>query len=341
MNRITKVFNFVHILPWTVFAVIVFWDILVNGRSFIPNIYMGVLLSGLYVFYLHLFILTKYLNTKRYRDYFLRLVPILLTAPIPFFLFIDMADDHYRREGMSMALGAILAFTTLSFLFRVAQNLVMNTIRKVQHEKQAINAELAYLKSQINPHFLFNTLNNIHTLVYTQAAEAPDAMMRLSSLMRYMLYESNASTVPLSTELEYLKDYIALQQLRYKAKDVVNFQVEGEVEKCQVAPLLFIHLLENTYKHSPAKLETGSIKVTVSVTGDALYFSCENPIGKKGDNVLEEPAGIGLANVQKRLHILYPDMHHMEIYKTEMHFGVLLKINMKQKNERKAELLYY
>lgn len=340
MNRITKVFTVVHILPWTVFTGVVVWDILVNGNSFIPNIYLAVLLSGLYVFYLHFFILTKYLNAKRYKAYFLRLVPILVTAPIPFFLFIDMDDDHYRSEGMSMSLGVIFAFTTLSFLFRVAQNIVINVIKKEQREKLAINAELAYLKTQINPHFLFNTLNNIHTLVYTQAPEAPDAMMRLSSLMRYMLYESNAATVPLSIELDYLKDYIALQQLRYKAKDVVNFEIEGEVGKCHVAPLLFIHLLENAYKHSPAKLETGSIKVTVSVSDNALDFSCENPIGNKADNVLEEPAGIGLANVQKRLQILYPKMHHMEIYKTETLFRVLLKINIKQKNERKAELLY-
>lgn len=341
MNRITKVFTVVHILPWAVYAGVVLWDMVVNGNSFIPNIYLAVLLSGLYVFYLHFFILTKYLNTKRYKDYFLRLVPILLTAPLPFFLFIDMDDDHYRSEGMSMSLGVIFAFTTLSLLVRVAQNIVIHAIKKEQREKQAINAELAYLKTQINPHFLFNTLNNIHTLVYTQAAEAPNAMMRLSSLMRYMLYESNASTVPLSIELEYLKDYIALQQLRYKAKDVVDFRIEGEVEKCQVAPLLFIHLLENTYKHSPAKLETGSIKVTVSVTDNTLYFSSENLIGKKAENALEEPAGIGLANVQKRLQILYPGMHHMEIFETEMHFRVLLNINMKQKNERKAELLYH
>jgi LytS/YehU family sensor histidine kinase len=155
-----------------------------------------------------------------------------------------------------------------------------------------------------------------------------------------MLYESNAATVPLQIELNYLKDYIGLQQLRYKAEDVVNFKIEGNIEKCQIAPLLFIHLLENTYKHSPAKLETGSINVNVSVKDNSLIFSCQNPIGNKTDNLLEEPGGIGLANVQKRLQLLYPEKHNLEIDKTETHFKVQLRINMKQRHERKAELLY-
>jgi sensor histidine kinase YesM len=340
MKRINRVFTAVHIFPWMVYAGGIFWDIVICGSSFRPNIYLAVFLLGLYVFYSHFFILTKYVNNKKYKDYFLRLIPVLLTAPIPFMLFIDTTDIQYRKEGPSMALGGIFAFLTLSFLVRIAQNLIINTIKKVQLEKQAINTELVYLKTQINPHFLFNTLNNIHTLVYTQAPAAPEAVMRLSSLMRYMLYESNAATVPLSIELNYLKDYIGLQQLRYKANDVVDFQVEGNVGKCHIAPLLFIHLLENTYKHSPAKLETGSIKVNVSVNDNALVFSCENPIGNKSDNLLEEPGGIGLANVQKRLQLLYPQKHNLEIDKTGTYFRVQLKINMKQSHERKAELLY-
>ncbi len=340
MKRINRVFTAVHIFPWTVYAGGVFWDILICGSAFRPNIYLAVLLLGLYVFYSHFFILTKYLNNKKYKDYFFRLIPILLTAPIPFMLLINMDEAPYQREGLGMIAGATFVFTTLSFLVRIAQNLIINTIKKVQLEKQAINSELVYLKTQINPHFLFNTLNNIHALVYTQAATAPEAVMRLSSLMRYMLYESNAATVPLSIELDYLKDYIGLQQLRYKANDVVEFQIDGDVEKCQIAPLLFIHLLENAYKHSPARLETGSIKVMVSVEKNSLVFNCENPIGNRTDNLLEEPGGIGLANVQKRLQLLYPEKHHLEINKTETHFSVQLKINMKQSHERKAELLY-
>ena len=342
MKRINRVFTAVHIFPWTVFAGVIFWDILICGSSFRPNIYLGVLLLGLYVFYSHFFILTKYLNKRKYKDYFLRLIPIVLTGPIPFLLFIDMDDEQYQREGFSMALGAMFAFLVLSFLVRITQNLIINTLKKEELKKQAINAELVYLKTQINPHFLFNTLNNIHTLVYTQAAAAPEAVMRLSSLMRYMLYESNAATVPLSTELDYLKDYIGLQQLRYKESPVVDFSTEGNVESCHVAPLLFIHLLENAYKHSPSRLEPGSIKVKVTVKENELFFTSKNPIATKRDHSLEEPGGIGLTNVQKRLQLLYPHQHSLQINKTEDLFTVELKITniLNPVNDRKADLLY-
>ena len=342
MKRINRVFTAVHIFPWMVFAGAIFWDILICGSSFRPNIYLGVLLTGLYVFYTHFFILTSYLNKRKYKDYFLRLIPVLLTGPIPFMLFIDMADYKYRTEGLSMALAATFVFLVLSFLVRITQNLIINTLKKEELKKQAINSELVYLKTQINPHFLFNTLNNIHTLVYTQAAAAPEAVMRLSSLMRYMLYESNAATVPLSTELDYLKDYIGLQQLRYKASPVVDFYTEGDVETCHVAPLLFIHLLENAYKHSPARLDAGSIKVKIAVKENELIFTSQNPIANKRDNSLEEPGGIGLTNVQKRLQLLYPNQHQLQVNKNEHLFTVELKITNihKQVDDRKADLLY-
>jgi hypothetical protein len=330
MKRINRVFTVVHIFPWVVYAGVILWDILACGNTFIPNIYVAVLLTGLYVFYSHFFILSKYGNKRKYKDYFLRLIPILLTAPIPFMLFIDMDEPQYQREGPSMALGAIFVFLTLSFLVRIAQNIIINTVKREQWKKQAISSELVYLKSQINPHFLFNTLNNIHTLVYTQAPSAPEAVMRLSSLMRYMIYESNAATVPLSVEVKYLQDFIGLQQLRYESPDIVDFQVAGNIENCKIAPLLFIHLLENTYKHSPAKLETGAIKARVVAKENGVVFSFQNPIANKKDNLLEEPGGIGLANVQKRLQLLYPDKHKLDISKTDEIYKMELKIDIQQ-----------
>jgi hypothetical protein len=341
MKRINRVFTVVHIFPWTVYAGGILWGILACDNTFIPNIYIGVLLTGLYAFYSHFFILTKYLNKRKYKDYFFRLIPIVLTAPIPFMLFIDLDEQQYREEGPGMALAAMLVFLALSFLVRIVQNFIINILKQEQLKKQAISSELVYLKSQINPHFLFNTLNNIHTLVYTQAPSAPEAVMKLSSLMRYMIYESNAATVPLSMEIEYLQGFIGLQQLRYKSPDIVDFQVEGNIENCRIAPLLFIHLLENTYKHSPAKLETGAIKVRVVAKENQVVFSFQNPISNNQDNLLEEPGGIGLANVQKRLQMLYPDKHKLEITKTDEVYKVELKINIQQqKYGAKTELLY-
>lgn len=341
MKRINSVFTAIHILPWTVFTGIILWDIIVCGNTFLPNIYIAVLLTALYVFYAHFYILTKFLNKRRYKDYFLRLIPILLTAPIPFMLFMDLNKQEYQGEWVSMCLGIIFCFSLLSFFIRLAQNIIIHALKQEQVKKQAISSELIYLKSQINPHFLFNTLNNIHTLVYTQAPSAPDAVMRLSSLMRYMIYESNSATVPLSLEIEYLQGFIGLQQLRYKSPDVVDFQVEGDIENCRIAPLLFIHLLENTYKHSPAKLETGAIKVRVLAKENQVVFSFENPISNNKDNLLEEPGGIGLANVQKRLQMLYPGKHKLDISETNEVYKVELKINIQpQKHESKTHVLH-
>jgi sensor histidine kinase YesM len=342
MKRISRVFTVVHILPWTVYAGAIGWDILVCGNTLIPNIYLAVFLTALYVFYAHFFILSTYANKKKYEAYFIRLLPIVLTAPLPFLFFINMNEAPYQQEGISMILATITAFLILSFLARMAQNIIINAVMKEEFKKQAISSELVYLKSQINPHFLFNTLNNIHTLVYTQAASAPEAVMRLSSLMRYMIYESNAATVPLAVEIKYLQDFIGLQQLRYEAPDIVDFKVEGNVENCNIAPLLFIHLLENTYKHSPAKLETGAIKVRIVVKGNGLTFGFQNPVANKIDNLLEEPGGIGLANVQKRLQLLYPDQHQLEISNTKGVYKVELTIHIQpQKDERKTQLLYH
>ena len=340
MKNIKKLIALVHILPWTYAAIMFSWEYLIEEHPVRPRS----LLIGLYVFYAHLFIFQKYLDKKKYKPYFIYLSVILVTGHIPYLIFLWLQNgttDPPLTYLLTTSYWAdITFFLANSIIVAFIGTLIVNTIKKGELEKQAINTELVYLKSQINPHFLFNTLNNIHTLIYVQAAAAPEAVMRLSSLMRYMLYESNATAVPLSIELNYLKDYIGLQQLRYQAEDVVDLHVEGDVDKYQIAPLLFVHLLENAYKHSPATLETGTIKVKVSVKHHSVVFSCHNPVANKVDNLLDEPGGLGLANVQKRLQLLYPEKHKLKIDKTETYFRAELEIHVKQNHERKTELLY-
>ncbi|HEX8332596.1 MAG TPA: histidine kinase, partial [Segetibacter sp.] len=250
--------------------------------------------------------------------------------------------NSFFEQYFIYLISIVLPFLFLSWMARVTENLVINTFKKEQLEKQAVQSELYYLKSQINPHFLFNTLNNIHTLVYKQAPAAPDAVMQLASLMRYMIYESNAPTVPLTREMEYLQDYVSLQQLRYKQYAVVDLKIEGATDACHIAPLLFIHLLENAYKHSPTRLNPGDVKVRVEVKEDTLNFSVQNPVGKNPTHSLDEPGGIGLPNVRKRLALLYPGQHTLEVQNLGETFAVVLKIHGLQlhPHERKAHLLY-
>ena len=344
MNRIKKVFTQIHIGLWILFSLLVALQVSQDNAHWL-TLTVAVILTTMYVFYSHFFLLTRYLGKRKKGAYFLRLAGIVLTGPLLYIFLhykrldtLDLLFEYYTISLFSI----ILPFIFLSWLARVTENLVLNTIRKEQLEKQAVEAELYYLKSQINPHFLFNTLNNIHTLVYKQAPAAPEAVMRLASLMRYMIYESNATTVPLSREMNYLQDYVNLQQLRYKKAPVVDLEIVGDTESCHIAPLLFIHLLENAYKHSPARLEPGDVKVSVALKENTLTFSIQNPIGKQQGNKLEEPGGIGLPNVQKRLALLYPSQHQLEINNTGETFTVTLKIHNLhlQVHEREGHLLY-
>jgi len=343
MERIKKIFRLIHLSLWALFTMVVGLQLKDDDHGLALT--TGVLATTLYVFYTHFYLLTHY--TGKRRGYWLRLAAIVFTGPLPF-LFL-----HYKKfdawdpfvESYSMTLvQAVPIFVFLSWLARVTETLVLNTIRKEQLEKQAVETELNYLKSQINPHFLFNTLNNIHTLVYKQAPAAPEAVMHLASLMRYMIYESNAATVPLARELDYLRDYVSLQQLRYKNSPVVDLQVAGDPAACYIAPLLFIHLLENAYKHSPARLEAGDLQVRVAVNDGTLTFSVQNPAGKQPAHpLLEEPGGIGLPNVRKRLALLYPGQHALTIQPTDNTFTVSLTIHGLQPppHERKAHLLHH
>jgi hypothetical protein len=330
MNRVKKVFTLLHIVLWTLMTMLVAFQLNTDGDLHWLTLTAGFVLTCLYVFYGHFFLLTRYIGKKSKGAYFLRLAGIVLTGPFIFSLFHyfkrGAGNLFYERYGMALV-SIVPIFIFLSWLARVTENLVLNTIRKEQLEKQAVAAELYYLKSQINPHFLFNTLNNIHTLVYKQAATAPEAVLRLASLMRYMIYESNASLVPLSRELTYLQDYVGLQQLRYKKAPVVDLAIKGDTASYQIAPLLFIHLLENAYKHSPARLEPGAIKVGLEIIENTLIFRIQNPVNKKPGNALEEPGGIGLQNVRKRLDLLYPGRHHLEINSTGETFYINLTIS--------------
>ena len=329
MIHTNKLIKLIHVLPWAYAAMMFLWELTVAGQPVRPRS----LCIGIYVYYGHLYVFQRYVPAKRYRLYGGYLAFILLTAQLPYLLFGLVRNLPFPPTFYLFT----PAYWTETFFFLfnsvVVAGIALLTVKTIVREqilKQAVTSELVYLKSQINPHFLFNTLNNIHTLVYIQAPVASEAVMRLSSLMRYMLYESNAATVPVTTELNYLNDYIGLQQLRYASPNVVDFRVEGDIERSSIAPLLFIHLLENSYKHSPAELPSGSIQVSVLVKGLTLSFHCENPLSSQTDNFLGESGGIGLANLRKRLSLLYRDRYRLAVHRDERRFRVEMEIPVEE-----------
>jgi len=187
-------------------------------------------------------------------------------------------------------------------------------------------SELALMRSQVNPHFLFNTLNNIYSLVYRKSDEAPEALMKLSSIMRYMLYDSAAKKVPLEKEIEYLKSFIELQNLRIKHADFVNLQIEGNIEGQTIAPMLLISFVENAFKHS-SKSHRPGIFIRLSISNEEIKFEVINYLKKPSSSDEELSSGIGLGTIKKRLELIYPGKHLLLISKDVETFKINLEIS--------------
>jgi LytS/YehU family sensor histidine kinase len=186
-------------------------------------------------------------------------------------------------------------------------------------------SELALIRSQVNPHFLFNTLNNIYSLVYRKSDEAPEAVMKLSSIMRYMLYDSASQKVPLEKEVEYLKSYIELQNLRTKYPDFVSLQIEGNTAGMDIAPMLLISFVENAFKHS-SKLHRPGIVIHLSALNGNMNFEVINYRKKEGSANDEPSGGISQSTIRRRLELIYPGKHKLLISKDEETYKINLEI---------------
>lgn len=190
--------------------------------------------------------------------------------------------------------------------------------------------ELALLRSQINPHFLFNTLNNIYSLVYQKSDEAPGAVMKFSSIMRYVLYEAEASEVPLVKEIEYLKSYIELQQLRYRQAGLVSMTVEGATGEVPIAPMLLIPFVENAFKHG-SKARQPAIVIHIEAGHQGVDFFISNDLRKSLQQLEEIASGMSIAHTRRRLELLYPGKFTLTIGETTETYTVRLHLDIKAK----------
>jgi len=198
-----------------------------------------------------------------------------------------------------------------------------------QMQANQLSTELRFLKSQINPHFLFNTLNNLFSMAQAKGNdELADGISKLSGMMRYMIYDSNAESVPLSKEIAYLEDCITLNKLRY-ADDEVNVTFEHPLNpgNVTVAPMLFIPFVENAFKHGIAIGQTSGIDIAIIISNQKLIFTCENTIYRTIRKI-EEKSGIGLENVKRRLELLYPGRHTLQISEDNSHYNIKLELDL-------------
>jgi ligand-binding sensor domain-containing protein len=197
---------------------------------------------------------------------------------------------------------------------------------EMQHQNKI--SEIALLRSQINPHFLFNTLNNIYSLVNKKSEEAPPAVMKLSELMRFMLYEANTDKVSLEKEINYLKSYIGLQLLRIKNNDFFEFNITGNIYGKSITPMIFIPFIENAFKHGNKKEHNPGILINLQVDETYLRFEISNYYQSNLLINKDYTGGIGLKNVRRRLELMYPNKHSLEISDSNGYFKVNLELTL-------------
>jgi hypothetical protein len=197
---------------------------------------------------------------------------------------------------------------------------------KEEIEKEMLRTELSFLKTQINPHFFFNTLNNIYSLAITGSDKTASAILKLSAIMRYILTETKYDWVPIQSEIDFLNDYIELQKVRLTDNVALNVNINGTITNQKVAPLLFIPFVENAFKYGVSTVENSFIHINLNIKENSIVFSVENSIAANAGNTLTETTGIGIKNVERRLALLYPDMHKLTIEKEKNTFRVTLTL---------------
>lgn len=228
----------------------------------------------------------------------------------------------YPFTGSSAVFFLVLTISTCS---RVIQEWLGIEKKKQQIEHEKLATELSFLKSQINPHFLFNTLNNIYSLALVKSDATAGAVLKLSSIMRYVLNETKHNTVPLEKEVQFIKDYIELQKARLTDKVTIQFLVEGKTEQKHIAPLILIPFVENAFKYGISTKETSVISFKLQADDNMIDFTCVNNI-IANDKEQNEQTGIGLKNTKRRLELLYPEKHSLTVSKENNLFIVHLTL---------------
>ena len=245
----------------------------------------------------------------------------------------DKMMTFYRRKSYDFP---ILPVNLVIYTLGVLYGLSRDWIRKYRHEskmlQEKMRADIDLLRSQINPHFFFNALNNIYAITQrNQDKDAGQALMKMSGLMRYMIYDSNVAEISLDRELEHIDNYLEVARLKFAKDDSVDIclQKDGNFRKYKIAPLLLIPFVENAFKHGVGSEGDGYIHLDFCLNGDELHFQIENPILRKEESWKKHP-GIGLDNVKKRLKMLYPDRHRLDISDSEGKFKVQLTIRLEE-----------
>lgn len=296
------------------------------------------LISYFVIYYL----VPRYLLKKKYKSFILYTIYTLIISVhgiiiSVLFALVYLADLKIENPTpLTKTLPFIVLGVFFVVLIVVSLSLIIHNYRSIVHNEDLKNKilqtqlqlkdqELKFLKMQIHPHFLFNSLNTIYGFALKKGDEAPEMILKLSNLLDYILYQIEKPTVALENELNHLEDYIALEKIRFHDTLKINFQKKGNQEGTLIAPMLLIPFVENSFKHGSIVNGFLTIDILVNSSDDTLIFQVENSIFEEG----EKSVGIGLENIKKRLEMLYPNSHSLEITEDKGLFKVGLEIDVK------------
>jgi len=310
-----------NIFLW-IFLYIIFLGAVQADNRFITAFFIVLLLAP--PIYINNLIILPFFKTNKFLFFSLFVVNLLLfTALSVYFLNLSL-EAEFKISMFINFLGIML----LSLVFGMAIKIARDSFIRRQQEKEA---ELKLLKSQLNPHFLFNTLNNLYGLSVLKSDKLPSLMLKLSDLLRYSLYDTKEMYVPLEKEIQYLENYMSLEKIRLEDQTEISFHKTGDLSSQKIAPMLLIVFVENAFKHlGILKNKKSNVLVDLIIEDEKLTFKCINSIDKtkvQEENLERGKSGIGLQNAKKRLHLLYPNMHELSIKKENENHIVQLILN--------------
>lgn len=331
-----------HLLFWLTYIV---WGVYVMGsydgnftRSFWADaVQLPIKITSTY--FILYFLLPRYVATRQYKQLFILLSLLIVISSLIFrFTIYKVVQPYYYPESefhfwnfakMLWGTFEIFSVAAIAVSIKLFKQKYESVEREQELQKEKLQTELSFLKAQINPHFLFNTLNNIYGLSLKNSPQTSDAILKLSELLQFMVHDGAAEKIKLADEIKTLKDYIELEKLRYGNRLSVIFEQEIDNDEELIAPLLLIPFVENSFKHGASQSRfNSSISIQLKLNEGLLNFCVSN--SKEGNS--ENVTGIGLKNISRQLELIYGKHHQLEIKNQSNTFEVELTINLKAHN---------
>jgi two-component system LytT family sensor kinase len=304
-------------------------------NAFAIILFFGIVPSAISFYLFYFFIFPKYLKNNKILPSIIYGLLICFGAGLVGFSLLTgyTAESKCTIDPASTAIGVTVFISFVSLISGIIALVIQGFITwldeiklKEALKQKTFETELALVKSQLDPHFLFNTINNIDVLILKDAEVASNYLNKLSDILRFMLYETKSDNILLSKELEYIEKYVELQKIRTNNTNYVHYSVTGNAENKTIAPMVFIPFIENAFKHTNNKKVENAITISILIKEETIEFICENKFSIN-NNIKEAESGLGNELIQKRLSLIYPEKHSLKVSNQNDLYSVHLTIN--------------